>query len=48
MNSAPVAVVTGGATGIGRAIADRFLKHGYRVHVCDVDPAAVIRFREEC
>lgn len=29
-------LVTAGASGIGRAVADRLLAHGARVHVCDV------------
>jgi NAD(P)-dependent dehydrogenase (short-subunit alcohol dehydrogenase family) len=39
------AVVTAGAAGIGRAIADALIDHGARVHVCDVDPAALEQFR---
>jgi 3-oxoacyl-[acyl-carrier protein] reductase len=35
-----VAVVTGGAQGLGRAIAARFVAEGARVVVGDVDPAA--------
>lgn len=34
-------LVTAGAAGIGRAIARTFLEHGARVHLCDVDPAAL-------
>jgi NAD(P)-dependent dehydrogenase (short-subunit alcohol dehydrogenase family) len=34
---APVAVVTGGARGIGLAIARRFLDRGYRVALLDID-----------
>jgi len=34
-------LVTAGAAGIGRAIADTFVEHGARVHVCDVDEAAL-------
>jgi len=42
-----VAVITGGAAGIGRAIADRFAAEGWQVHVCDADPEAVRRFQAE-
>jgi len=34
-------LVTAGAAGIGRAIAETFRAHGARVHVCDVDTAAL-------
>ena len=34
-------VVTAGAAGIGRAIARTFAEHGARVHICDVDDAAL-------
>lgn len=38
-------LVTAGAAGIGRVIAERFLQDGARVAVCDVDPAAVQEFQ---
>ncbi len=41
------AVVTAGAGGIGRAIVDALIDHGARVHICDVDPAALEAFRAE-
>lgn len=34
-------IVTAGANGIGRAIADAFLEAGARVAVCDIDQAAL-------
>ncbi len=34
-------VITAAAAGIGRAIAERFLRDGQRVHICDVDRAAM-------
>lgn len=40
MNAKPVAIVTGGAGGIGRAIAARLAKDGRHVVVADLDPAA--------
>lgn len=35
-----VALVTGGASGIGRAIAERFIADGARVMIADIDAAA--------
>ena len=40
-------LVTAGAAGIGRAIADAFAQAGARVAVCDVDDAALAEFRQE-
>lgn len=40
-------LVTAGAAGIGRAIAGAFAGAGARVVVCDVDEAALARFRQE-
>jgi NAD(P)-dependent dehydrogenase (short-subunit alcohol dehydrogenase family) len=37
-------LVTGGADGIGRRIADGFLQSGGQVHVADVDPDAAATF----
>ncbi|MEQ9003376.1 MAG: SDR family oxidoreductase, partial [Pseudomonadales bacterium] len=34
-------LITAGATGIGRTIADEFLSKGWQVHVCDVAEQAV-------
>ena len=41
---APVALITAGAAGIGRAMGEAFIGDGYRVHVCDIDPAAIDSF----
>ena len=34
-------LITAGAAGIGRAIAEKFLEAGARVHVCDVSQDAI-------
>ncbi|WP_269580810.1 SDR family oxidoreductase [Roseibium sp. Sym1] len=39
-------LVTAGASGIGRAIAERFLGEGDEVAICDADPAAVTAFSD--
>ncbi len=38
-------LVTAGASGIGRAIADTLIAHGARVHICDVSDAFLAEFR---
>jgi NAD(P)-dependent dehydrogenase (short-subunit alcohol dehydrogenase family) len=38
-------LVTAGAAGIGRAIADRLIRQGARLHVCDVSEVALEGFR---
>jgi NAD(P)-dependent dehydrogenase (short-subunit alcohol dehydrogenase family) len=39
-------VITGGASGLGRAMAERFLSEGDWVAICDADPNAVSEFAE--
>lgn len=39
-------LITAGAAGLGRAMAEGFLAQGDRVAVCDIDPDAVAAFRE--
>lgn len=45
--SASIVLVSGGATGIGRVIARKFMQAGSTVHVADVDADAVQRFVAE-
>lgn len=40
-------VITGGASGIGRRLAERFTARGDRVAICDADPAAVARIKAD-
>jgi meso-butanediol dehydrogenase / (S,S)-butanediol dehydrogenase / diacetyl reductase len=42
VSSTPVAVVTGGARGIGLAIGRWFLAHGHRVALIDIDAGALM------
>ena len=41
------ALVTGGASGIGRAIIERFVAEGAAVAVCDIDKEACCNFVEQ-
>jgi NAD(P)-dependent dehydrogenase (short-subunit alcohol dehydrogenase family) len=41
-----VVVVTAGASGIGRCIAESYLAHDCRVHICDINRSAVDLFLE--
>ena len=38
-----VAVVTGGASGLGRAMADRFAREGMRIVLADIEPGALAK-----
>jgi NAD(P)-dependent dehydrogenase (short-subunit alcohol dehydrogenase family) len=40
------ALVTAGASGIGRAIADTLIAHGAKVHICDVSDEFLDEFRK--
>ncbi|MEC3860588.1 SDR family oxidoreductase [Mesobacterium sp. TK19101] len=40
-------LITGGATGLGRAMAEGFAAQGARVAVCDADPAAVAALQSD-
>src|SRR5919206_555480 len=40
-------LITAGAAGIGRAIAQTFVDNGARVHTCDVDDAALAALPEK-
>jgi NAD(P)-dependent dehydrogenase (short-subunit alcohol dehydrogenase family) len=39
-------IITAGAAGIGRALADAFLQQGAKIFICDVDRAALDEFRK--
>jgi NAD(P)-dependent dehydrogenase (short-subunit alcohol dehydrogenase family) len=45
MTHAPIVIISGAATGLGRRIAERFEEGGFRTHVCDANAAAVAEFR---
>jgi NAD(P)-dependent dehydrogenase (short-subunit alcohol dehydrogenase family) len=40
-------MITAAATGIGRSIARAFADEGAKVHICDVNEAALVEFRDE-
>lgn len=40
-----IILISGGASGIGRTIAERFLGQGDAVHICDVSAEAIDEFR---
>jgi len=42
-----VAVITGGASGLGRAMADRFAREGMRIVLADVEPNALAKAEAE-
>lgn len=44
MSTAKIVLISGGASGIGRRIAERFLTQGDDVHVCDASPENVKSF----
>lgn len=39
-----IALVTAGASGIGRVVSEALMANDCRVHICDIDPAAIDEF----
>ena len=39
-----IVLITAGAAGIGRSIAEKFLSNGCSVHICDIDHVAIEDF----
>jgi len=46
MTTSNVILVTAGASGIGRCIAELFLKEGHAVHICDINADHIYNFLE--
>ncbi len=46
IKSGQVVMISAGAAGIGRVIAENFLAHDCQVHVCDIDEQAIADFLE--
>ena len=44
--TSPVAVITGGARGIGLAVGQWFLAHGHRIALLDIDGDTLARDRK--
>ena len=47
MTSGQVVLISAGASGIGRVIAETFLAHDCHVHVCDIDADAITEFLKD-
>lgn len=45
LGSLGTALITGAATGIGRALASKMVEAGWAVHICDVDDRAIADFK---
>jgi NAD(P)-dependent dehydrogenase (short-subunit alcohol dehydrogenase family) len=47
LGSEQVVLVTAGASGIGRKIAEKYLSYGCKVHICDVNQQSIDTFIQE-